>query len=51
MMILKAMKKQGLAMMCIMHLVNSELLKISEFLNDHLEIRNLDRNFDLGAIV
>ncbi len=34
-----------------MHLANSELLKILEFSNDHLKIRNLDRNFDLGVIV
>ncbi len=33
----------------IMYLTNYELLKSLELTNDHLEIGNLERNFDLEA--
>jgi hypothetical protein len=34
-----------------MHLVNFALLKNYELTNDHLEIENLERNFDLGSTI
>jgi hypothetical protein len=35
----------------IMYLVNYRLLKSSKLINDHMEIGNLERNFDLGATI
>jgi hypothetical protein len=34
-----------------MYLVNSTLLKNQQLTNDHLEIGNLERNFDLGTTI
>jgi len=34
-----------------MYLVNSKLLKSPQLTNDHLEIGNLERNFDLGITI
>jgi len=35
----------------IMYLVNYRLFKSSKLTNDHLEIGNLERNFDLGTTI
>jgi hypothetical protein len=35
----------------VMYLINYRLLKSSKLINDHLEIGNLERIFDLGATI